>query len=87
MNKDILRARFVEDNKGIEVIEDMGIYAYMCCDDQSASYNDEYVEWLEEHLLRLFGVSSSFSVESRHICMVNIDKQGTCIVCGKQNCV
>lgn len=31
-------------------------------------------------------VSSSFSSESSHICMMNIDKERTCMVCGKQNC-
>lgn len=37
-------------------------------------------------LLRLFDVSSSFSSESSHICMMHLDKQRTCMVCGKQNC-
>ena len=40
----------------------------------------------KEQLLRLFGVSSSFSSESDHICMMYLDKQRTCMVCGKQNC-
>jgi hypothetical protein len=39
----------------------------------------------KEQLLRLFGVSSSFS-ERSHICMMYLDKQRTCMVCGKQNC-
>jgi hypothetical protein len=37
-------------------------------------------------LLRLFGVSSSFSSESKHICIMYLDKQKKCMVCGKQNC-
>jgi hypothetical protein len=40
----------------------------------------------KEQLLRLFGVSSSFSEEYSHNCMMYLDKQRTCMVCGKQNC-
>ena len=31
-------------------------------------------------------VSSSFPSESDHICMMYLDKQRTCMVCGKENC-
>lgn len=39
-----------------------------------------------EEILLLFDVSSSFSAESSHIYMMNLDKQRTCLVCGKKNC-
>lgn len=40
--------------------------------------------WREE--LRQYLVSSSFSSENDHICMMYLDKQKTCMVCGKKNC-
>ena len=40
----------------------------------------------KEQLLLLFGVSSSFIKEYSHNCMMYLDKQRTCMVCGKQNC-
>ena len=49
----------------------------------------EYIEWLEkkaEQALSLGGVSSSFSSESTHLCMAHLDKEKTCMVCGKRNC-
>ena len=45
------------------------------------------IEAMEEYAaLRQPPVSSSFSSESNHICMMHIDKKRMCMVCGKQNC-
>ena len=43
-----------------------------------------YVNELEQ--LRQPLVSSSFLSEYDHNCMMHLDKQRTCMVCGKQNC-
>jgi hypothetical protein len=50
-------------------------------------YRDtEYLDTAADEILRLFDVSSSFSEEYSHNCMMYLDKQRTCMVCGKQNC-
>lgn len=48
----------------------------------------EYIGLIMEEYaaLRQPPVSSSFSSESDHICVMYLDKQRTCMVCGKQNC-
>ena len=46
------------------------------------------IEAMEEYAaLRQTLVSSSFLSESDHNCMMYLDKQRTCMVCGKQNCL
>ena len=51
-------------------------------------YNNGFMDGVEYAIkaLRQTLVSSSFSSESDHICMMYLDKQRTCMVCGKQNC-
>lgn len=51
-------------------------------------YNNGFMDGVEYAIkaLRQPLVSSSFSSESDHICMMYLDKQRTCMVCGKQNC-
>lgn len=45
------------------------------------------IEAMEEYAaLRQPLVSSSFLSEYDHNCMMHLDKQRTCMVCGKQNC-
>lgn len=51
-------------------------------------YNNGFMDGVEYAIkaLRQTLVSSSFSSEYDHNCMMYLDKQRTCMVCGKQNC-
>lgn len=45
---------------------------------------DEAINILKQS--KLGSVSSSFSSEDTHLCMAHLDKEKTCMVCGKRNC-
>lgn len=73
--------------KAIEFLKNKGITRATCYTDGKTYYVDELAKLMEEYAaLRQPLVSSSFLSEYDHNCMMHLDKQRTCMVCGKQNC-